>query len=370
MSGHDVVVVGGGPAGCACALTLRGHAPGLSVALLEASDYTGVRLGETLPPPAVTPLRHLGVWQAFAAQEHRPAFGTVSLWGDAAPAETDFIFRADGVGWHLDRARFDAMLGEQCERRGVRVFRRTRLIGAERTREAWRLRLSAGELQARMVVDATGAAAAFARRLAGAESRVIDRLAGFVRFFREGQRADPRARVEAFAGGWWYTAGLPEGVRVVACMTDSDLGREMGLTDESGWLELLSGSAPGLAAMLASAAPAGALVVRAARSRRLDPALGDGWLAVGDAASSLDPLSSQGILKALRSGIFGGYAVGDLLGRGDRAGMRRYAAFVEREFTGYLAARRAHYAREQRWPGHEFWRRRQGRATVASTTGR
>jgi hypothetical protein len=28
--------------------------------------------------------------------------------------------------------------------------------------------------------------------------------------------------VESFADGWWYTASLPNGRRIVACMTDAD----------------------------------------------------------------------------------------------------------------------------------------------------
>ena len=43
-------------------------------------------------------------------------------------------------------------------------------------------------------------------------------------------------------------------------------------------------------------------------------------LCVGDAASSFDPVSGQGILKALRSGVFASYAVADWLRQGDARG--------------------------------------------------
>jgi len=36
-------------------------------------------------------------------------------------------------------------------------------------------------------------------------------------------------------------------------------------------------------------------------------ATGEGWLAAGDAALSLDPLSSQGLFKALYTGLAGGH---------------------------------------------------------------
>src|SRR5258708_21595579 len=40
------------------------------------------------------------------------------------------------------------------------------------------------------------------------------------------------------------------------------------------------------------------LVIRSARSQRVEPPCGIGWFAVGDAAMAFDPMSSQGIAKA------------------------------------------------------------------------
>ena len=98
----------------------------------------------------------------------------------------------------------------------------------------------------------------------------------------------------------------------------------------------------------------GSLIVRSASSRCLEPPVGEGWLAVGDAASRFDPLSSQGIAKALRSGIFASYAIGDCLVKGDDAGLRRYNRYVTEEFRSYLEVRRKYYSEEQRWPASEF----------------
>ncbi len=364
----DVAVAGGGPGGCAAALALRAHAPGLAVALVEASEYGGERVGETLPPPGAELLEHLGVWEAFRAQGHHPAYGTAAAWGGPVPHENEFLFRVRQVGWHLDRGAFDRMLADRAEGRGTAVLRGTRVLDAAREPGGWRLSLSSGdELRARFLVDATGAGAALARRCGGARARAEDRLAGFVRFFRQPEGGGaPHTLVEAFADGWWYTAPLPDGRRVAACMTDTDLARGLRLDDGEAWLELLRATAPRVGAALAGAEPDGAPVVRAARSRRLEPAAGDGWLAVGDAASTFDPLSSQGILKALRSGVFGAYAAGDLLAKGDDGGMRRYARFVEREFADYLGARAKYYAAEGRWPGSEFWLRRKDGARASA----
>jgi flavin-dependent dehydrogenase len=337
----DVAIAGGGPAGCATALSLRAHAPSLRVVLVEASGYDSVRIGETLPPLARPLLEHLGVWEAFCAQGHREVFGTAAAWGGATPLPNDFLFATAGNGWHLDRNAFDRMLATEAERRGVRLSLHTRW---EESRRA-----------ARFVVDATGTAQLARRR--GARFVAVDRLVGFTRFFASDLCADPRTLVEAFADGWWYTAGLPDGGRVAACLTDAPLARRMRLADAGEWNGRLA-AMPVIGAMLRGACPRGPVVVRPAQSRHLAPVAGDDWLAVGDAAAGFDPLSSQGIAKALRSGIFASYAIGDLLTRGDDTGLRRYRRFVRAELASYLAARAKHYRAEGRWAGKEFWESR------------
>ena len=74
-------------------------------------------------------------------------------------------------------------------------------------------------------------------------------------------------------------------------------------------------------------------------------------------------MSGQGIVKALRSGIFAAYAIGDLLCRGDARGLARYRSFVTSEFAGYRATLRDYYAIERRWPDRPFWQRRRGERT-------
>jgi flavin-dependent dehydrogenase len=339
----DVAIVGAGPAGSACALMLRAHAPSLSVALYEASRFDGLRLGETLPPAARTLLDQLGVFEAFRAAGHREVHGTSSAWGAPRPQDNDFLFFAHGPGWHLDRAAFDRMLAEEAERRGVALHLGTPVHDV-------------AELDARFVVDATGNAT-IATRAFGARFVSIDHLVSFARFYECGGEGDPRTVVEAFADGWWYTAAIPNGGRVVACMTDADIARRMSLSADVSWHAALD-AMPLIGAIARKATGGGAIIARATESRYLEPPCGEGWLAVGDAASRFDPLSSQGITKAMRSGIFAAYAVGDLLTDGTDRGMRGYERFIRAEFEAYRAARTKHYGDEQRWPESDFWKRR------------
>lgn len=352
----DVAIVGGGPGGSATALSLSAHAPSLSVVLIEASHYEALRIGETLPPPARPILEHLGVWDAFKSQRHREVHGTTAVWGSAAPLDNDFFYMPANTGWHLDRSAFDAMLASQAESRGATLVLGTRIRNAERAGDEWRLTLSTGStLAAPFIVDATGGNASLARRC-GARFVEADCLVGIAGFFAC-SNGDARTLVEAFEDGWWYTAGLPDGRRLIACMTDADLARRMKLHEAAEWRRKLA-AMPNVGAIAWRSKPCSPVVIRSASSRRLEPAAAGHWLATGDSASRFDPLSSQGIVKALRCGIFASYAIGDLLTRGDDSGLLRYSRYVQDEFKSYSEVRAKYYREEQRWSSSEFWRRR------------
>lgn len=169
---------------------------------------------------------------------------------------------------------------------------------------------------------------------------------------------DTYTLVESRPEGWWYSSLQPDGRLVAACFTDADLARERRLKELAGWHEALR-RAPHTSARLEAAFDAGeAPVLHAADTAMLDRVTGPRWLAAGDAASTFDPLSSLGILKALRQGTVAGYATLDHLA-GDPEALPKYEALLRREYGEFLAALQDHYRREPRWPEAPFWRRRQ-----------
>ena len=138
----DVVVLGGGPAGAAAAITLaRG---GHSVAVLEKSHYEEPRIGETLPPSARLPLADLGVWESFLSAGHLPAPGVASAWGEDELYETHFIFNPHGRGWHLDRQRFDAMLAQAASDAGALLYCDARIASCLPVAGGWEIDVISG----------------------------------------------------------------------------------------------------------------------------------------------------------------------------------------------------------------------------------
>jgi len=175
--------------------------------------------------------------------------------------------------------------------------------------------------------------------------------------------------LEAVESGWWYAARLPERRVAVAIASDPEIIKHDALHRKDVWLTRLRETRH-LWGELAGCAPTPeSLMVRTALSFRLDHACGPGWLAVGDAASSYDPIASQGIYKALLDGLEAAEAIAAWLGgeAGALDALDDYDAAIAERFEDYLANRNYFYARERRWPAAPFWARRRSRATATSS---
>ncbi|HMF93951.1 MAG TPA: FAD-dependent monooxygenase [Vicinamibacterales bacterium] len=357
----DAVVVGGGPAGAATAIALGQR--GLSAAIVERAAEPVARVGETLPPDVRRSLEALGVWDAFAADDHDPAIGNRSYWGTSDAGDLHFIATPYGSGWHIDRRRFEQMLLAMARSRGVVVLPGRQLHAVSGDRHGWRVRIPEA-LNARFLVDATGRASAVAR-LCGVHRLSIDQLVGATLFLERldrsaGGRADPHGQftmIEATPDGWWYSAPLPQRRLVVACMTDADLAARASLRGTDGWLSeacRTRATRDRMSAFVVRGTPR----LASANTSRLASVVGPSWLAVGDAAVSFDPLSSQGIVTALECAIDAAAAIAGHLS-GDSAALSQYALRITDRYRRYLVERAQYYGMERRWPGSPFWRRRQ-----------
>ena len=222
----DVAVVGGGTGGHRG----RGHAaPSRRARRGRSPDPAATpraTVGQSAPPGTDRVVRDVVGAHAFDEAAHLRSLGNRSVWGDADPVLTDFMFNPFGTGWHLDRAAFDARPPRGGgRRRGRRCCTARPSSVRDRGPAAGRSprRISGSDRRARrcgprVVCDASGRRAVVARAH-GARLVHRDRLVAVVATApRHPDDDDHTSLVEAVAEGWWYTAPGPDGsarVRVV-----------------------------------------------------------------------------------------------------------------------------------------------------------
>lgn len=345
----DLAVLGAGPAGCAAAL----HAAslGLSVTLVGPPPQATQRIGENLAASAKPLLQQLGLWPDFLAQGHLPCEGSKSAWGSSVLVSNGFIGNPYGHAWLLDRPAFDQLLYRRAARTCATL--ETRFRNALESSGGWALLLDNGmTLNARFVIDASGASSRFARSQGVSRMAEDHLLAGFAYFRRPSEWQDNTSLIEAVEDGWWYSAPIP-GDRLVA----------MFLTQPSNWnaswdhqLKLAPHTKDRIDACHARVS-AGRFI--AASSGILDRATGAAWAAVGDAAMIYDPISAQGITAALAGGMDGAKSAHAWL-NGDLDAPGVYENRIQSAWHSYQAARVTLYAQEKRWKSSRFWQLRGG----------
>jgi flavin-dependent dehydrogenase len=360
MDSIDVIVIGAGPAGATAALNL---APTRQVVFVERRAGGVQRTGEALPPVARRLFADMGLLTEFLAEDHLPCYGNRSVWGADEPLETDFLRDLDGHGWHLDRTRFDDWLRRAAVRRGATLLMPARFDTIERDGARWRVRVVRDngpvELLAPVVIDCGGRRAPAARRLGAQRRNAGERLvcAWALGTERHGNRGAGFSVVEAVEDGWWYTAPVPGRRRLVAFFTDADLLAKQ-----------LLGEGAALVRRAVATCQIGPLLEDAAFSPRqsgltaahhsfLDVCSGSGWIAAGDASVSFDPISSQGLLHALFSGLSAAEAADRYL-TGEPDAPELYRRVIDDIKHVYSSRVAVCYATQTRWTAAPFWQRR------------
>ncbi|MBE9070834.1 tryptophan 7-halogenase [Leptolyngbya cf. ectocarpi LEGE 11479] len=361
----EVAIAGAGPAGAIAALVLA--QAGRLVCLIDDVQPGTPKVGESLPGAARPLLRDLGLLARVEAGGHSPCYGNLSVWGSPQVIETDFIRDPNGLGWHLDRPKFDQSLRQAALEAGVQR-QLARVRSAQWSGQDWSVVLTSGQtLTARWLLDATGRRAAVARQLGARRQRDDDLVAVVTWVPSCAEDRDTRTLVEAVPNGWWYTSRLPgaEHQRVVVFHTEPKIASIVRRHPET-WLTYLSHAhhvsgllqrmltPEQLSAVVAKSRP---FVLTEACGARLNRFWGEGWLAVGDAALSFDPLSSQGIFNGLYTGMLAGQTVDAVLA-GQENALQGYTQQLESIRAAYLQHHRVFYQAEERWCDRTFWSQR------------
>jgi flavin-dependent dehydrogenase len=332
----DILVAGGGPAGCAAALGLArlGHSvrvvttprrplvEGLSERVLEALESVGCRRAIAATGLAV---RREASWNGALSAANRERV--------------------------VARERFDAALLEDAAGGGVEVATGhiTRLALSA---DGWRLETGRGERFAGgFLVEARGRRAP-GRRRRGPATMALGRMF-------EGVPGQARTAVAGFERGWAWYASTGDG-RGTLQLVISSAAPLPGRRDLAAFFERLRGEVAEAKGWLGAGRGVGEITARHAETSRAASPLADRLIRVGDAALAIDPLSGHGVFEALASARAAVPVINTMLRRPRDAALALafYGERLRLAFERFARIGRDFYALERRFADRDFWRER------------
>ncbi len=351
VHGTDMLIVGGGPGGCAAALRAAAH--GLRPVLVEKAVFPRDKVcGDALSGKVMRALERIDpalARQVITDARRMPSWGVTFVAPGGQALRVPFSRNTgdgEAPGAILPRLAFDALLFQAAKGHGsIRVLEGVSARSYERTTVGWCATLEDGTtINSRLVLAADGANSHFVRHVAGLPMEPRHHAAGVRAYYRGIQGLDPQGFIELhflreLLPGYLWIFPLPGGRANVGLGLRSDHVRKRKLDLKAELLRLVR-THPTLKERFAQAAPEGPVQgMGLPLGSRRHPLSGDGYLLVGDAGHLIDPFTGEGISHAMISGAHAADVAREALreGRTDGSFLKAYDARVWKRLGQELA---------------------------------
>jgi flavin-dependent dehydrogenase len=353
----EVCVIGGGPAGSAFANRMAEL--GYRIVVVEREQFPRPHVGEALTPGVWPLLEMLNLRDLVEKAGFIRTTTSLVRWEDSETrmARTG----APEPGLNVDRGCFDQIALSAAAAAGASILQPAAAGRPWRTGDGWEVPVRAGgetlKIRARFLADASGRNCV----LRGSRQRVSARTIALCGTWRSEAEDRSMTRIDSAPEAWFWGADMPGGVFKTMAFVDRHYLREHNITRpglKAAYRELV-GSTHLLNGLESPRLLGGVTVCDATCYSDSDP-VGSTFIKLGEAAFSIDPLSSTGVQEALQSALAGSVVAHTLIsGRGDPAAAvefyrerQRYSVEQHTKWAGgYYHDNRLHR-------GRVFWSKR------------
>jgi len=349
---HDVVIIGGGPAGSTAAIVLA--KAGIDVCVLEKDAHPRFHIGESILPRTTLLLRELGLEELLRDLPHVPKYGAEFGFGDRFETRT-FLF-ADGLipsppVFNIERAVLDKAMLDCARSEGAVVHEHCPVKRICRLdRAGVEVETHDGVVKGRVLLDASGHGTVVGRTLK-LRRRFKDpnmhRVAYFQHFDhveRPAGRASGHPAIFMAEEGWFWLIGLSDTRTSVGFVCHPSLASTQDIKPTE-LLQWAIARCPVVRHRMRSATGSPENLVMSDYSYQCWPYAGDGYFMIGDAACFLDPIFSTGVTFAMMSGSHAATRVISLLNGSTthRAAYRRHCRYIKRGTAPYWKLIQSYY---------------------------
>lgn len=309
-SDYDAIVIGGGPSGCAYAITLARNAH--SVLLLEREKFPRFHIGESFLPYTADVLEQLGVIQKVSEGGFVIKRGLELTLNDGNFRRIDIGVIGDNYRtwtFQVERSHFDKILLDAASESGATVleearvtqliFSGERVTGVQYTRDGQQ-----NSATARFVVDASGRAGVVPRALDLRKTDNQLKMAAVYKHFGGlDERNNPGIKGDTQIGvhedGWLWAIPIRDDIISVGAMAPVEILR--GSRPEEVFTSHLQ-RVPRICDRIRGTEIWRDLSGEQNFEYHSDILAGPGYFIVGDAGSFTDPVFSAGVYLALATG--------------------------------------------------------------------